>query len=257
MYTLGIILKFWNEEVLLPLWLKQMELLNFHKLYLCDDGSTDLSAKIAQEWINYGERSPSKAEYIQLEPEKDYYFTELTAESIKVNDMLKKAYDDGCDWVLCLDADEFLSTQLIEYITNILQYTPPFYGVYLPILDLVNRLDQFIITNKDTGFNHFPCPHLKIFGKHSGWVRSVHEKKLDMGVEGGATYIMINNTPYIHLKYLFKNRRVVRGATLKDPIHKKADRAPRNITVASIDEKIFPDFLLEWWKNWDEPGYTW
>ena len=146
---------------------------------------------------------------------------------------------------------------LIQYLNSRLPEIPPYFGIYLPILDSVNALGQFIIEDKATGFRHFPCPHLKIFGKHSGWTRSVQGMKLDMGVEGGSSYIMLNNTPYIHLKYLFKNRRMIRGAKISDEIQTISERIPRSISVATIDEMFFPEFLTKWWREWDEPKCTW
>lgn len=252
MYSLGIILKEWNERVLLPLCLESTCLCNPDKIYLCDDGSTDNSIEVAREILKL---KGVPAEILQLEQPKQEYFKETMAESEKINILLAKAYTDGCDWVLCIDADEILSIPLSMFLKTTLRETAPYYGVYLPIMDLVQDISHAIATNMNTGFNHYPCPHLKIFGKYSGYRRCVDGMALDQGVEGGEMYIM-TPYPYLHLKYLFKTRRHIRN----QPIESRKNDFP----IINFDYKMFPipysyqpECLKQWWKEWKEPVSPW
>lgn len=248
MFKIGIIAKYWNEEILLPNWLRWLTLINADYIYLADDGSTDSSAKICEMYTH-------RTAIIQnstLEPPHEKYFENTTPEGTKINQLLANAYTDGCDWVIHLDIDEFPTIPMIEFINNTLPKLIPEFGIYFSICDLSNSISNVIVQNIDTGYFHFPCPHLKIFGKHSQYTRIVNGLKLDQGVEGGRQYIM-TTYPYIHLKYAFKHRRWIRGDILGGTKFQPSIHA----TVEQIPPSFIPDMIRKWYYNFTEPEQIW
>jgi len=246
MYKFGIIAKYWNEELLLPLFLESIEKLHADKIYLCNDGSTDTSEQICQEFSKCNHNTT----LIQFESPKSNYFQETEAESTKINRVLRHAYESGIDWVLCIDIDEIPSRFMEEFILTELRHTPPTSGIYFPICDLISNIDTFIVFNSTTNFSHYPSPHLKIFGKLSGYKRTVDGLNLDQGVEGGHQYLM-TSAPYLHLKYLFDNRRNIRGTFATSPTN--IDRS----MIGKLPEQAIPPQLIKWWNSWAEPTVTW
>ena len=81
MYSLGIILKEWNESALLPLCIESICLCNPDKIYLCDDGSTDNSIEVAREIFKL---KGVPAEILQLEQPKQEYFKETMGRSTDI-----------------------------------------------------------------------------------------------------------------------------------------------------------------------------
>jgi glycosyltransferase involved in cell wall biosynthesis len=248
-YTIGVIVKYWNEEVLLPYFLSALNKIHADKVYLCNDGSTDSSEEICKEYT----KKNRWTELISFEPPRAEYFKETWPESQKINQVLQKAYSTGCDWVICLDIDEVLSLPMIKYINEVITLTPPNYGVYFPIMDLIGSIKTHILVNQETQFQHYPCPHLKVFGKQSGYQRTVNQLKLDQGVEGGSRYIMTQE-PYFHLKYLFKNRRCTRGVPMSEQV---PNHIPEKVITRETNLKIVPIELIEFLENFKEPAIPW
>jgi len=247
MYNIGLIAKYWNEELLLPRWLNSIKFEEFSHIFLLNDGSTDNSEKICKEYTH----PTATIHHHTTEPQKSEYFKETTPESQKINKFLQIAYKTGCDWVLHLDIDEFMSIPMKQFVNFNLKETPPYYGIYFPIMDMLNT-SECIIKNPDTGFHHFPCPHLKIFGKHSGYVRTISGMDLDQGVTGGTSYIM-TQYPYFHMKYAFKNRRWNRYTHLNNG---KQQQFP-NWVHGNIDPEIMPFALETWYAEFKEPEHIW
>jgi glycosyltransferase involved in cell wall biosynthesis len=247
-----VLVKYWNEEELLPLFLKMVETLNFEAICLCDDGSTDSSPEICTK---YAKGSKKKVILKTIDQKHDANFEETIAEAVKINQLLKDLHEEGYDWIFHLDIDEYVSPSLKEFFNDTLLSIPPKFGIYFPILDLYNSPFQFILFNGTTGFHHYPCHHLKVFGKDSKWRRTVKGMELDQGVTGGNQYI-VTSAPYFHLKYLFKNRRYLRGKESnlyfsENPIFSQ------NLQISETPKKEIPIPLHTWWKKWEEPHWTW
>lgn len=248
MSSVGIIAKYWNEEVLLPHWLKWLNLIDARAIILADDGSTDASAKICEAYTH----KSALVTNLSIDQQKREYFTETIPESQKVNDLLAQAYDFGCDWVLHLDIDEFPTLPMIQYINEELPRIPPNYGIYFPICNMYKSLDEFIIRDLITNHPYYPEPHLKIFGKESGFVRTINGMDLDQGVTGGNRYIM-TSFPYIHLKYLFRFRRWMRYTSIENQTRQPMG----NFATATFPKEIIPKEIREWWMEFKEPGHPW
>lgn len=250
MYKLGIIAKYWNEEVLLPHWLEWIQHIPADHIFLGDDGSTDASQEICRKY----KHQTATVHHHTLEHPHEGYFESKLPEGEKVNGMLIEAYLAGCDWVLHLDIDEFPSTPMLSYLQTKIKQIPPEYGVYFPIWDCFETITQVIFKNKYTGYYHYPYPHLKISGRQSRYTRVIDGMKLDQGVTGGDSYIMTSR-PYLHLKGLFKNRRNARGHPLtavQSPVPKASD-----FDFGIIQPMYIPKYILEWFHKFKEPSTTW
>lgn len=248
MFTVGIIAKYWNEEILLPAWLSWLNMLDVDHIYLADDGSTDTSPTIA---LNY-KHPKAEVHHTTTESPHDKYFVETIPESEKINKMLQEAYRQGCQWVIHLDIDEFPTMPMLHYINRELPHLVPNYGVYFPIFDMVDNLNTFLYENEVTKFKHYPCHHLKVFGRSSGYRRIVDGLNLDQGVTGGKCYIM-TSFPYLHLKYLFKHRRWIRKTKLGGDEFCNIGK----YTKGGFTDEMVPPPIKKWYSEFKEFDYIW
>jgi len=249
MYSVGLITKYWNEEILLPNFLTHLSQLNVSHIIFADDGSTDSSSEIVSSYTH----PTSEIHHVTLEQPKSNYFEETVSESQKINNLLNQAYNLGCHWVIHLDIDEVPSVPMIQYINHLLPLLVPHYGIYFSICDLYTDINTFILFDKQNKIYRHPMPHLKIFGCESGYKRTVDQMKLDQGVEGGQMYIM-TNLPYLHLKYLFKYRRYNRyNPIMGDP--QLID--PHNYIIKTLPSQYIPPTLTTWYQKFHEPSIIW
>lgn len=247
MYKVGILAKYWNERHLLPQWLSMLQSLSVDHIFLLNDGSTDNSNLLCEQYTH----PTAKIHTVNSEDPHENYFEETWAESEKINAHLTLAYNAGCEWVIHLDIDEFPSIPMSQFINYELRTIPPNFGIYFPIMDMVSST-HFLVKNEATGFNHYPCPHLKAFGKHSEYRRVVDGLNLDQGVEGGTKYIM-TSIPYLHMKYAFKHRRWER----KLPLGGTNFQPPLTGFIGNVGSEIMPFALEKWYKEFHEPAEIW
>ena len=94
MYKVGILAKYWNERHLLPQWLNMLQFLSVDHIFLLNDGSTDNSNLLCEQYTH----PTAKIHTVNSEDPHENYFEETWAESEKINTHLTLAYSAWCDW---------------------------------------------------------------------------------------------------------------------------------------------------------------
>ena len=94
MYKVGILAKYWNERHLLPQWLNMLQFLSVDHIFLLNDGSTDNSNLLCEQYTH----PTPKIHTVNSENPHENYFEETWAESENINTPPTLAYSAWCDW---------------------------------------------------------------------------------------------------------------------------------------------------------------
>ena len=250
--TTCVIMKFWNEEQLLPLTLGQFADSGIDCLNLFDDGSTDDSFNVAYNIIK---DFPFKTSLTKASAPHARYFPDDThePESGLLNRMIDSA--KGYDWCIQVDADEVICNWW--FMPWIHKQTPSTTAIRVPFFHLVDKIDKFIITMPGLSYNLHPDYHVRIF-RPNCW-RFPDHPGLDAiirPISPGDKYMkVLTFSGIIHLHYLDANRRGLRnGDESTEDGDKQADFRKPGCTYGTVPDALMPGILTDWYAS-RKPGW--
>ena len=205
---IGLTMKYWNEASMLGLWLSVVNQLDIDNLYLFNDGSTDKSGEIVEYWRKNLARM-LEVFNVDIRERHDEYFNKSESEGKIINEQIKFAKNDGCDWLIKLDADEIVSNKfnnLIKLIRSGEKKQCSFF--YLPTANMVEKYEY--VNSHVINHKYYPDYHARILNlnKNEFYHEENHELDTTLKMKRKAKPDIFElEYAIIHLHFLFPNRR--------------------------------------------------
>lgn len=242
--SICVMIKYWNEEQLIPLNLMQWQHCNVNELHLYDGGSTDNSVELMKELTK---DFPYKVVHYSLESQHDDYLKDCQkVEYMQLNQMNENAMK--FDWVIHNDIDEIFNNNLNSIVNTINNFH--FTALMNKRYNLTHDIYTYLYKMVNNNYAFHQDMQMRVYKPKFYYYPHFEDADTFPHSTTPINSIATANLNIFHLHDLIPNRRSIRGDSPNN-INKGRynDFHNPNNVYAKIDIGEIPQFLINWYNN--------